>query len=279
MKWTDLITKQRRVELLEHLRHQYRLELLNSNEPISDWAVGWAENHPFGRAGSKNKVIREKWLKKTLASIPKGKKILDAGAGELQYKKFCGHLQYTSQDFAQYDGKGSNSGLQMGKWDNTKLDIVSDIVKIPVKDGSFDAVMCVEVLEHVPKPIEAIKEFSRILKRSSKLIITVPVSSLTHFAPYYFYNGYSRYFFEQILPEYGFKIIDFEFNGNYFEYLAQELKRLDEIAVQYSINKPPSNIEMLARHILLRRLSRLSRKNKGSEELLSYGINLVAEKL
>jgi SAM-dependent methyltransferase len=132
-----------------------------------DWVRKWIESHPASSVGKSNISNRERWLKKTLRKIPKGKKILDAGAGELQYKKYCEHLKYTSQDFAEYNGEGNTSGLQMGSWDNTKLDIVSDITSIPVANASFDAIMCVEVFEHIPKPIDAIKEFSRILKKTA----------------------------------------------------------------------------------------------------------------
>ena len=65
--------------------------------------------------GKNNLSTREAWLENTLKKIPPGKRILDAGAGELQYKKFCAHLDYVSQDFGQYDGGGDHSGFQMGK--------------------------------------------------------------------------------------------------------------------------------------------------------------------
>jgi 2-polyprenyl-3-methyl-5-hydroxy-6-metoxy-1,4-benzoquinol methylase len=144
--------------------------------------------------GRRNQSDREIWLQSTLKRIPDGSRILDAGAGELQYKKYCSHLNYISQDFGQYDGKGNSEGLQTSSWDNSKLDIISDIIDIPESDKSFDAIMCIEVFEHLPNPIAAIKEFSRLIKDDGFLILTAPFCSLTHFAPYHFYTGFNRFF-------------------------------------------------------------------------------------
>lgn len=229
--------------------------------------------------GTTNAKVREEWLEKTLKKIPKNKKILDAGAGELQYKPLCAHLKYVSQDFGQYDGQGNSVGLQQQTWDNSKLDIVSDIANIPVKTKSFDAIMCIEVFEHIPHPNDAVKEFSRILKKGGTLIITTPVSSLTHFAPYYFYNGYSRYYFERILPENGFKVTEITFNGNFFEYLAQELRRLEYMIDEYTDSPSLEQSELTAQATLLKKLEKLSAKDRGSSEMLSLGIMVRAEKI
>lgn len=123
-------------------------------------------NYIFGKTsvGIHNESVRINWLEKVLKEIPHSSRILDAGAGELQFKKFCSHLEYISQDFAKYDGKGDNSALQTGSWVQTKLDIVCDIPSIPELDKSFDVIMCIEVFKHLPEPVLAIKEFSRLLK-------------------------------------------------------------------------------------------------------------------
>ena len=142
--------------------------------------------------GTNNRETREDWLKKTLLSLPKNQKILDAGAGEGQYKKFCDHLNYYSQDIAIYDGLGDNSGIQKGKRTYNTLDIVSDIVNIPVEDESFDSIMCIEVLEHIVDPNKALSELTRILKKGGRLILTAPFASLTHYAPYHYSTGFNK---------------------------------------------------------------------------------------
>ncbi len=229
--------------------------------------------------GLTNGPTREAWIEKNLRSLKAGAKILDAGAGELKYKKFCTHLDYVSQDFGQYDGHGNREGNQEGSWDNSKLDIVSDITKIPVKSGSFDAILCIEVFEHIPDPISALKEFSRILKPGGKLILTVPFCSLTHFAPYYFQNGLSKYWYQKFLPQFGFKIDELSFNGNYFEYLAQEIRRLSLVEKQYSKTKFTSRIEFwLIQLFILRKLKTMSDSGERSSEFLCFGIHVLGTK-
>jgi ubiquinone/menaquinone biosynthesis C-methylase UbiE len=230
------------------------------------------------QCGDNNQETREVWLEQTLAKVPPGSRILDAGAGERHYAKFCHHLKYVSQDFAQYNGLGDGTGLQMGSWDQIKLDIVSDITQIPEPAGAFDAVMCIEVLEHLPSPVEALRELTRLLRKGGMLIVTAPFCSLTHFAPFFYQTGYSRYFFEYWLPQLGCQIVDIQWNGNYFEFMAQELRRFSNVSKLYTEITLKVD-ELLAIQYLLGLLGRLSKSDTGSKELLCYGLQILAEKL
>jgi SAM-dependent methyltransferase len=230
------------------------------------------------KIGTTNQAVREAWLEKMLHDIPAGSRILDCGAGELKYKRFCSHLQYVSQDFAQYDGKGDAAGLQMGAWDQSTLDIVSDITAIPEPDGSFDVILCIEVFEHLPNPILAIQEFSRLLQPGGQLILTAPFCSLTHFAPFHFYSGFNRYFYETHLPDCGFEIRELRHNGNFFEFLAQEVRRIKFMANRYA----GVNVGILGRvllQIFLLFLAGFSRKESGSHEVLNFGYHVLARKI
>lgn len=224
----------------------------------------------ISNAGLKNELAREAWLTHALQLVPAGSRILDAGAGEQKFKRFCSHLNYVAQDFAQYDGKGDTRGLQMGSWDTTKLDIVSDIASIPEPDESFDAIMCIEVFEHLPNPLLAIKEFTRLLKNGGQLIITAPFCSLTHFAPYHFYTGFNRYFYETHLPAFGYRIAELRENGNFFDYLGQEIRRIPSISKRYTGSRPRF-WQYGVLYMMLKMLERFSLKDKGSAEVLHFG--------
>ncbi len=229
------------------------------------------------KVGTTNESVRVEWIENALKKIPAGLTLLDAGAGESQFKKFCSHLKYIAQDFGQYTGEGE-TGLQTGTWDNSKLDIVSDITAIPLENNAVDAIMCTEVFEHIPDAVAAVKEFGRLVKPGGYLLITAPFASLTHFAPYHFATGFNRFFYEKHLPDNGFVIEDIQMNGNYFEYLAQENRRIKRVAMQYA-GKKITILDKIFIHGVLWTLQRLSKTGGHSAELLSYGVHVFARKV
>lgn len=231
----------------------------------------------LGSAGTTNESTRVAWIERALSTVPSGSRTLDAGAGEQQFRRFCSHLNYVSQDFASYEPKQEAGGLHPESWEARNFDIISDITSIPEPDSAFDAVLCTEVLEHLPYPELAIHEFSRLLAPGGILILTAPFCSLTHFAPYHFHTGFNRFFYEQVLDDAGFEVLEITGNGNYFEYVAQEIRRLPTVAERY-VSKPPRLRALLSRALLLRHLQKLSRRDTGSSELLVYGFHIRARR-
>jgi ubiquinone/menaquinone biosynthesis C-methylase UbiE len=158
-----------------------------------------------------------KWVWEELQKIWPGKRVLDAGAGMQIHRKACKHLIYFTQDFCEYNGEGNNEGLQRKGWKNPPTDYVCDIedMKI-VPSHSFDVVICTNVFEHIPHPERALKEFRRVLKKDGILLLTAPFTSETHFAPYHYSTGFSKYWYEYLLPTQGFNIITINAVGDYW---------------------------------------------------------------
>lgn len=228
--------------------------------------------------GTRNAVTRDRWIESVLTSLPSGLRLLDAGAGEMQYRKFCTHLNYVSQDLAQYDGSGNTAGLQTGRWDTTGIDIVSDICSMPIEDDSFDAVLCTEVLEHLTDPLKALQELTRVLRPGGKLVLTAPFCSLTHFAPYHYATGFNKYFYYHHLGELGYRDIQVLENGNFFEFVAQELRRIEPMAEKYA-NTKLSTANGRAISVLLNLLQELSERDTGSHEMLHFDCQVIATKM
>ena len=206
-----------------------------------------------------------------MLALPAGSRILDAGAGECQYKQYCTHLNYVSQDFNEYKGDGNGAGIQTGEWDTSSIDIISDIISIPELDQSFDAIFCTEVFEHIPDPLSAIKEFNRLLKPGGKLIITAPFNSLTHFAPYHYSSGFNKYFYEWHLSQNGFEIVEISLNGDYSEYVAQEVRRVQSI-----YGRSPLYVRICI--ALLLRFININKKSVNTSELGCFGFHVTATK-
>jgi SAM-dependent methyltransferase len=227
--------------------------------------------------GTKNAATRDAWVAEALAALPAGARLLDAGAGECQYKKHCGHLKDVAQDVAVYDGKG-DTGLQTGSWDFSQIDIVSDILDIPELDASFDAVLCTEVLEHLPDPVRGLDEMARLLRPGGTFIITAPFWSLTHFAPYHYATGFNRYFYEFHLGRLGFDIVEMTPNGNFFECVGQELRRVAEMGQRFAGGDKPTQLELHATQIVLAMVERMSARDTGSPEMLHFDYQVRAVK-
>lgn len=148
--------------------------------------------------------------------------MLDVGAGPARYRDLFVHCDYKTQDFKKLTPA-------QAKWseaaDYGDIDYVSDISDIPVPDGSFDVVLCTEVLEHVPEPIDAIREISRILRPGGRLLLTAPQRSGRHQAPHHYYGGFTPQWYRTILPRYGLTVDSVEANGGFFRAYGEETQR------------------------------------------------------
>ena len=72
------------------------------------------------------------------------------------------------------------------------VDIVADIVELPLANESVDGIICDTVLEHITNPDLAMRELSRILKPGGALITIVPFLYPYHSSPNDFHRWTSE---------------------------------------------------------------------------------------
>ena len=158
-------------------------------------------NHTY----SLNKFIR----KAAKEGNKKGKKVIDIGAGEVPYKQYFTKCQYYTQDIVNNKQKS--------------IDYVCDSKKIPVKNNSFDYIICTQVLEHVKEPHLVVKEMYRILKRGGKVFLTTHLCIEEHMIPYDYFR-YTRYGLEYLATSNNFKVREITPQGGRFIVLSKQIQ-------------------------------------------------------
>ena len=119
----------------------------------------------------------ERLVAELARQLAPGSLVLDAGAGDCRYSRHFSTHRYESCDFAQVGGKTYGT-----------LTHVCDIRAIPVEEGRYDAVLCTQVLAHIPGPLEALREMRRVLKPGGTLWLTAPLFFQENEPPYDFFR-------------------------------------------------------------------------------------------
>ncbi|MFH2220249.1 MAG: class I SAM-dependent methyltransferase [Pseudomonadota bacterium] len=172
-----------------------------------------------------NELERNAWVARQASLVPSGSRVLDIGAGSCPYRQFFEHCRYEAQDFKAL----KDEQLNLGSYG--RIDYVCNATEIPVSDGSFDVVLCTEVIEHVPEPIEVVKEIARILKPGGRLIMTAPLGSGIHQEPYHFYGGFTPFWYQKNLVDAGFENLAVEPNAGFFKFFSQESLRFLQLSI------------------------------------------------
>ncbi|MGO9444873.1 MAG: class I SAM-dependent methyltransferase [Thiobacillaceae bacterium] len=179
-----------------------------------------------------NVINRDRWIAEQAASVVAGSRVLDVGAGSCPYRSLFSHCNYQTQDV----GKLEDHQLRHGGYG--RIDYVGDATSIPAHDGEFDVILCTEMLEHHPEPIQVVKEFGRLLRPGGLLILTAPLGSGIHQEPYHFYGGYTPYWYERFLRDAGFVTIEVTPNAGFFSHFGQESLRFLQLSAPWRRDVP-----------------------------------------
>lgn len=105
-----------------------------------------------------------------LRHIPRGGTVVDVGCGRSLFADIATSFPFSivagDLDFASVRDRSRE--VPRERW------AVFDAVGLPFRDGVFDALFAGEVIEHVADPVEALREWARVLKPGGVAIVTTP---------------------------------------------------------------------------------------------------------
>ncbi len=139
-------------------------------------------------------------------------RVLDAGAGEGQYRSCFEAARYVGVDL----------GVGDARWDYRGLDALCDLNALPFGEGVFGAALNVVTLEHLRDPQLALCEIARVLRTGAELLLVAPHEWEVHQSPHDYFR-YTRHGLELLLRRAGFGAIQIAPVGGYFRLLARRL--------------------------------------------------------
>ena len=144
--------------------------------------------------GSPWRQANWRFLEKVVEALPERAIILDFGAGHGDFSKVLRKRKVVALDVYPY----------------AEVDIVCDLQKVvPFKRASFDAIVLMNVLEHIQQPERLMKTLAELLCPSGLLIVAAPFLLKLHQLPYDFFR-YSHHQLENIGREAGLEVVSVE---------------------------------------------------------------------
>lgn len=151
------------------------------------------------------------------ATLAAGTRVLDVGAGSAPYRELFGHCEYVTSDWAQSMHAEAR-----------QADIIAPIDALPVADGSFEAALATQVLEHVARPGAALGELHRVLAPGGRLWLTTPFLWELHEEPNDFFR-YTGHGMTVLLEDAGFTDVSTQPFGGWYSATGQLLRNYGSI--------------------------------------------------
>jgi SAM-dependent methyltransferase len=219
-----------------------------------------------------NQAERDAWVKQCLSIFVKSDDtVLDVGCGTSPYRSILNHTNYIAHDFGGYIGQKLG-----GTTEYAEIDIRSDITYIPLASDSVDVIICTEVLEHVPEPINAMKEISRLLKSDGIAIITTPFTSGRHQLPFHYYSGFSPEWFQYAAALAHLNVVSLSAHGGFCRLMAQEIGRVIPVITKHNYFAEEPHTDALEYLKLANKLLEIDRLEKNED--FSIGFHVILQK-
>jgi SAM-dependent methyltransferase len=132
-------------------------------------------------------------------------------------------LQYLSPSMTLYDvgcgekpfasflkgkvAKHIGVDIDYGFYDKNYIDVIGSADNLPIPDGSADAILSSQVIEHLPNPEKSFAEAARVLKPGGLLFLSYPYLYPIH-APPYDFARLSRYALDTMLEAHGLELVE-----------------------------------------------------------------------
>ncbi len=138
--------------------------------------------------------------------------LLDLGCGAMPYKPI---LEPPAQLYVGMD-------LPLTWRDGTVAHVVGDALGLPFGSGSFDTVLCTQVLEHLSSPSLAFGEMARVLRPGGHLLLTSPLMQAVHEAPRDYYR-ITEYGLRELAASVGLRVVKVLAQGGFWCMAGQTL--------------------------------------------------------
>ena len=138
-----------------------------------------------------------------------GGMVLDLGCGSRPFEAFF-NGRVTRWVGADYPSSGHP---------RAHPDVLADAMMLPLAGECFDTVLCTQVLEHVPEPMDVLREAWRVLRPGGHLVLTAPQYNALHGEPQDFYR-YTKYGLDHLARKAGFEVKAIEPIGGFLSLFA-----------------------------------------------------------
>jgi SAM-dependent methyltransferase len=153
------------------------------------------------------KIVQGPQLRRLLRHVVSPRTVLNAGGGEGLFSTLLleqsGVMQLIEVDLSY----GSYPRAEM---DPRQRMVGASLTAIPALSGTFDLVLCTEVLEHIDDDAAAIDELLRVLAPGGWLLITVPTPPAVY-DPNHVREGYTAEALSGMLQLRGLEIVETKF--------------------------------------------------------------------